>query len=104
MRVTDGAIEVGENGRREEGGEDGESPVEEDGPVAQARVEVYFGVVNKDLEAVLDDCQQLEQGKEHVGGEGGVDGYPDIFEGLSRKETGEASANDGDGWRGVAVF
>ena len=46
-------VEVGEDRRREEGGEDGESPVEGNGPVARAGVEVWFRVVDEDGEAVL---------------------------------------------------
>lgn len=53
MGIGNSVIEVGEDGRREEGGEDGESPVEGNGPVARARVEVRFRIVDEDSEAVL---------------------------------------------------
>lgn len=53
MGVGDSVVEIGEDGRWEEGGEDGESPVESNGPVARAGVEVRFRVVDEDSEAVL---------------------------------------------------
>lgn len=53
MRVANSLVKLGEDGGGKERGEDGQGPVQEDGPVTGAEVEVRFRVVDEDLEAVL---------------------------------------------------